>query len=78
MWRRCIDGEARALVVRYEGNFVLSTPMSSLVHNVGSNREEVVMLQNIIWGAFIAIPLLFAVAAIVAYVRTNRELDIEE
>ena len=36
------------------------------------------MLENLIWGAFITVPLLFAVAAVVAYVRTNRDFDINE
>lgn len=36
------------------------------------------MLENIIMAAFIAIPVLFAIAAIFAVVRTNRQLDFEE
>ncbi len=36
------------------------------------------MIENIIWGLFIAIPVLFVVAAIVATVRSKREFDLDE
>lgn len=36
------------------------------------------MIESIIWGLFIAIPALFVVAAVVATIRSNRELDLDE
>ena len=36
------------------------------------------MLENVIWGLFIAIPALFVIAAIFATVRTNREYELDE
>jgi len=36
------------------------------------------MLENLIWGMFIAIPALFVIAAIAATMHTNRDFDLDE
>lgn len=68
----CVDGYPRRVVDR------LGVQVDQSVDTWSCFRhQEAVMLENIIWGFFIAIPALLIIAAIVATVRSNR-LDFEE
>ena len=41
-------------------------------------RQENAMIENIIWATFIGIPIILVIAAIVATVRTNRQVEFDD